>query len=308
VALALAGTLVADATGSSGQPPILYDSALRCASSPGKCSGVKYDARIYEIARIGYPARALTSGSANDTNPVWSPDRTKIAFFSSGSSARAPATLWIMNADGTGQHQLSSTPVGTTGFDVSSTWSGGFGDPTWSPDGNEIAFVAKAGDLDTIRTDGTGLTDLTAGMKSLSLGAPPLYATYPNWMPGGSEIAFDTDYGKFASVVEIPAAGGAAKLLFTRAAMPALATHGTTFAVVVSEAKGLDQIGRVSRSGGSGTLLTHTGDNREPSWSPDGTMLVYVHENQITVMNADGTGVKQVTRHNPAVFVENPSW
>jgi hypothetical protein len=37
-------------------------------------------------------------------------------------------------------------------------------------------------------------------------------------------------------------------------------------------------------------------------------MLVYVRSNQITVVNADGTGVKQLTRHNPAVFVENPSW
>lgn len=69
-----------------------------------------------------------------DTQPVWSPGGTKIAFVSTrngpGGVPNGPENIWVVNADGTNMRQLT--------FD-------GFNEyPTWSPDGAKIAFQAGA--------------------------------------------------------------------------------------------------------------------------------------------------------------------
>jgi dipeptidyl aminopeptidase/acylaminoacyl peptidase len=166
----------------------------------------------------------------------------------------------------------------------------------------------EPGDLYTVDANGTHLVDLTARKKSLSPGEPRLIARYPSWSPDGKEIAFETYYGEFPSTVEIPSSGGAIKLLFTRANMPAWSPNGKLFAYVISGGGALDQILTSTATGGGTTTLTGSADNFEPAWSPDGKRLVFVRSNQITVMNANGSGLRQVTRRNPAVFVENPSW
>jgi Tol biopolymer transport system component len=311
-ALALGVGAAAARASLPAQAAIIYDSAVRCPAS--SCRGTRYDARIYEISKIGYPAHALTSGAFNDTNPVWSPDHRQIAFYRAGPSANAAPTLWLMNADGSGQHRLSSTRVGVGPYDRPSWSWGGFGGPAWSPDGKEIAFVgqsptaAAAGDLYTIGADGTGLVDVTAGKKSLSSPGTRLIAKYPSWSPDGKEIAFETYYGEFPSTVEIAPAGSGLVLLFTRANMQAWSPDGTRFAYVVSGGGARDQILTSTPSGAAATTLTHKGDNYQPAWSPDGARIVFVRSNQITVMNADGTALKQITRHDPSVFVENPDW
>jgi hypothetical protein len=73
----------------------------------------------------------LTTGPADDRNPAWSPDGTKIAFMRDGD-------IWVMNADGSGLVQLTTDPVYED-------------DPAWSPDGTKIAFM-RSGDIWFIKT------------------------------------------------------------------------------------------------------------------------------------------------------------
>ena len=308
--LAVLLTAVATAGGASAAtaPGILYDSALRCPA--GACHGPKYDARIYVISKPGYPARALTSGAFNETNPVWSPDRKRIAFFRGGSTATSKATLWVMNADGTGQKQLSSTPVQRARFD-STSWLGGSGGPAWSPDGKKLAFIGVSpsyGDLYTIGADGTGLTDLTAGKPPVEKDATGIGARFPNWSADGTKIAFGTVYGEFPSILTITPAGSGITLLFTHANQESWSPDGTGFAFVRSVGGGHDAIYTAGATGAGQVELTATSDNFEPSWSPDGTQLVFVRANQIAVMNADGSHIKQISKHDPTHFVENPNW
>ena len=127
----------------------------------------------------------------NTYAPVWSPDGKKIGFASktvkvtsasasAGSSSAsagpssAPAEgltgIYISNADGTGLCKLTS---------ISDTHAGEAG-PTWSPDGNKIAFYDPHA-IYLINDDGTGRKALTGNILD-----PPLQA----WSPDGERIAF----------------------------------------------------------------------------------------------------------------------
>ena len=63
--------------------------------------------------------------------PVWSPDRTQIAFISPEQGG-GRLTLYVVNADGSGMRRLGDSLRP-------------YGPPVWSPDGAKIAFLSTAG-------------------------------------------------------------------------------------------------------------------------------------------------------------------
>jgi Tol biopolymer transport system component len=67
----------------------------------------------------GATERRLTPDGQN-SRPRWSPDGSRIAYLHKG-------TVWVINADGTGRHQVAGGPAGG---------------PAWSPDGTSIAYAA----------------------------------------------------------------------------------------------------------------------------------------------------------------------
>lgn len=96
------------------------------------------NAEIWVMNTAGGNARNLTSNPAIDDHPAVSPDGTKILF---ERSAGVPERqIFVMNIDGSDQHQLGAL-VGEQ--------------PTWSPDGKQIAYFSK-GDLYRANADGSG--------------------------------------------------------------------------------------------------------------------------------------------------------
>ena len=85
------------------------------------------------------------------------------------------SNIWVMNADGSGDTQLT--------FEV----SGLNAEPSWSPDGTRIAFTSSRDGNDEVYVmdaDGSGQTRLTNS---------PDTDYSPSWSPDGTRIAFTSN-------------------------------------------------------------------------------------------------------------------
>jgi TolB protein len=117
---------------------------------------------------------------ASDYATGWSPDGTKILFFSDRDLAYQNYDIYVMSVDGSGVVRLTSNP----NEDVRDNWW-----PSWSPDGSKIAYGSNKDslywtDIYVMNADGSGQTRLTDNSAG--------YSDQPNWSPDGSRIAFES--------------------------------------------------------------------------------------------------------------------
>jgi TolB protein len=137
------------------------------------------DEEIFSGNYDGGPATQLTNNTVDDDDPAWSPDGKKIAF-SRFNASNTNEDIWTMNADGTGQTLVA--------------WGGtltnppsDLAQPTWSPDGSEIAFTAELGfshtNRDIYRTSATNL-----GQPFSPVTTTAADEVDPAWGPTGSIV------------------------------------------------------------------------------------------------------------------------
>ena len=130
---------------------------------------------IYVIDSDGSGLTQLTSGSVDNAYPAFSPDGTKIVF---SSRRTGTSQVWMMNADGSDQTQLT--------FDAQPKDQV----PDWSPDGSKIAYLADThgiadivnpswGDIWVMNADGSDQHQIPHDATD--------YGTA--WSPDGSRIA-----------------------------------------------------------------------------------------------------------------------
>ena len=128
-------------------------------------AGVREDLFIARVDGTEY--RRLTDDAFRDRGPAWSPDGTRIAFYSDRSGSY---DMWAIHPDGSGLVPLTSG-TGQSGF------------PAWAPDGKGIAFGF----------DRWFIVD----PKALSATTPPTEAAISpterflptSWSPDGGRIA-----------------------------------------------------------------------------------------------------------------------
>ena len=155
------------------------------------------DLDIYTMNVDGTDVRRLTTTPGYDGGPWWSPDGTKIVYraWHPPDSAGlgdyrtllaqhivrpSRMELWVMNADGSGQRQLTS--LGGANFG-----------PSWTPDGRRIVFSSnyknprsRNFELYLINLDGSGLEQVTNHQE---------FDGFPMFSPDGRRIVWASNRG-----------------------------------------------------------------------------------------------------------------
>ena len=244
----------------------------------------------------------------NDRFPSWSPDGTKIAFWS---ERDGNSEIYVMNADGTNQMNLTNHVAA----DVA---------PAWSPDGTKIAYASLARDYideEVQLLENQGRDDLNweiyvmnpDGSNQMNLTNHPAPDTFPgSWSPDGTMVAFASERDG-NSEIYVMNADGTNQMNLTNHPEddmgPSWSPDGTI--VFTSTRDGIIVNYYVMNADGSNqTRLTYNNwFDHDPSWSPDAAKMAFASgrpDLEIYVMNADGTNQINLTNHTGPDF--DPDW
>ena len=245
-----------------------------------------------EIATVGMDGQELkvvTQMKSQCLLPALSPSGGQIAF---NSYLRGGADLWLVSASGGRARRISDRP----GLNTGAAWLGGNTlVATLSFEGNAELYKISA-------ADGKVVARLTTS---------PSIDTSPGPSPGGDQIAFVSDRQGTPQIYLMPSSGGGARRLTfqgnynqtprfcPRKETPIIAFTGrderNVFDIFLYDLR-TGKVDRVTQSQGS---------NSDPSWSPDGRLLVYSSSRGgLFVMNLQTHQEFQIYKGG----AKNPSW
>ena len=235
--------------------------------------------------------------------PVWSPDRTKIAYASHNMNK---SDIFVMDADGSNLVNLSDKGGGDYG-------------PRWSPDGTQVLWYGwpptKAEGSARIYlndAEGSNLRDLGPGI-------------WPKWSRDGTMIGF-TLYGIIETAFIVNADGLGRRAVTDRIIdtqflswSPDGSKIGLAKHIQHNSHKDLTQW-CVYVTDLDGSNLVHLSDNLRnldahgAAWSRDGEKVAFYTNGladgvgDIFVVNADGTNRINLTEHHPRGKDRRPRW
>ncbi|MGK2962229.1 MAG: Ig-like domain-containing protein [Gemmatimonadaceae bacterium] len=233
------------------------------------------NSEIYSSTANGTGLVRLTDNPANDFDPAWSPDGTRILFASSrDAGSNFGSDIYVMDAAGSNVVRL------TTG--------GGAVAPAWSPDGRKIAYSGALNGQTGIFV--ASLDDLSAATNiAHAIG----YQTDPAWSPDGKKISFTADWRAYDFLFDLYIANvdgsGIQPLIYGPFFwndglrfyfQSAWSPDGQKIAVVVcpyawDNCYPNSSIGIANADGTNLTTLVQAAGYARPAWSPDGKFIAY---------------------------------
>jgi Tol biopolymer transport system component len=154
-----------------------------------------------------------------------------------------------------------------------STEAGALSDLSWSPAGNRIAYLRQDGGSVALRVRSLTGQALTTTIATGDIG-------HPTWLPDSTHVVFA------AGIATADGFGRKAFLLSVIAPPPALIAS-----VAIPSSLALDVA--------------------DPVPSPDGHQIAFVSQDQVWLMNADGTRPTALTRFDTSSFpfsCRTPAW
>ena len=241
--------------------------------------------------------RLSSPEAKNDKQPVWSPERCRIAFVRFSGTGKGEDDIYVMSADGKTIRRLTTDP-GRDTF------------PDWSPDGKQLSFISdRDGSRDLFVIDANGENQRQLTNQQLLPRTSKGYVQWQQWSPDGQEIAFTYNPGadQGTSIYIIQPDGSGLRQLVDRAAEPAWSPDGQKIYffsnhtgqveiwVINRDGTGLKQVSNVY-----GVVFGH----HSLRVSPDGKQLAFygtgteVGElgSEIYVINVDGFGLNNISR------------
>ena len=141
----------------------------------------------------------LTNDASTHRSPAFSPDGSKIAYWSDASGRR---NIYVMDADGCNSRQL--------------TFDGESMDPAWSPDGSRIVFISNR----ALPTTWLVYTMDPDGNNVINLGAVAQnWQSRPVFSPDGQRIVFASTRDDFLGSIFLMNADGSGLQKLTPAPM-----------------------------------------------------------------------------------------
>ena len=268
----------------SGLAGVLAGASHRPAAEAAQAAG---DGRIAFISAgslqsidpAGGTPQPITSGADPVFTEAWSPDGRRIAYVRAGS-------IRVADSDGSNEFPVA---VGSQ--------------PTWSPDGEQIAFWRRDPSSDDIGAIDLWVHDLTTGSEQKITPPGLFFINGLAWSPDGTRILFaaglnPTDTSQVYDLYTISPSGGSATDLTNTPNIvetgPDWSPDGSqiAFAGFGAGSSTTYEIYVVSSAGGAGTPITSSATGSDhanhPSWSPDGTRLAYGRGTNIHLVDATG--------------------
>ena len=239
---------------------------------------------LYVMGADGSNQTRLTTNTAADGAPDWSPDGSKIVFVSDRDGNEE---VYVMNSDGSNQTRLTNDP-------------GTDNNPAWSLDGTKIAFISTMDGTQEVYVmdhDGANKTRLTNnGFNEAD----------PSWCTDG-RIVFASLRGSWdifimnsdgTGEMQLTGAGGHQNRPICSPSVSLIAFENGAQLVIMNV------------DGSNQSSVSVTAFRGVDSWSPDGSKILFRTNRdgneEVYVMNADGSNQTRLT--NNGAFDGEANW